>query len=68
MEIKDAEKMLVRMAEIKEWLKVNGENCVVDQKHLDEGSQERIYWHFGYASALADMVMLLSAVDQRLKN
>jgi hypothetical protein len=31
-----------------------------DQKHLDEGSQERIYWHCGYRQALVDVVAFLN--------
>jgi hypothetical protein len=29
------------------------------QKHLDDSSAERAYWHAGYASALADVLNLV---------
>jgi hypothetical protein len=37
----------------------NGEKAVAEQKHLDQGSDERVYWHYGYASALQDVLRLL---------
>jgi hypothetical protein len=27
---------------------------------LDEGSQERVYWHYGYYAALSDAICLLA--------
>ena len=32
----------------------------MEQKHLEEGSQERGYWAHGYLSALQDVVQLFS--------
>jgi hypothetical protein len=38
------------------WLKLNGENCSVEQLHLDKDSKERIYWKYGYLMALVDIL------------
>lgn len=36
-----------------------GDKACNEQKHLDTGSDERVYWHHGYASALKDVLRLL---------
>jgi hypothetical protein len=33
--------------------------CSHDQRHLDAGTTERAYWHYGYAMALKDVLSLL---------
>jgi len=33
-----------------------------EQKHLDEGTIERLYWHYGYAMACFDAEKLLAAL------
>jgi hypothetical protein len=35
-----------RMEELQEWLLFNAPECRAEQKHLDEGTAERAYWHF----------------------
>lgn len=42
------------------WLKNNYPNICEEQKHLDEASMERGYWHYGYAVALKDAMNLVS--------
>jgi hypothetical protein len=37
----------------------NGEIVDEEQRHLDSGSAERVYWHHGYASALKDILRIL---------
>lgn len=37
----------------------NGEIVGEEQRHLDSGSAERLYWHHGYASALKDILRIL---------
>lgn len=44
-----------RAKDTADWLKENGRECFDEQKHLDQGSQERIYWHYGYLVALRDV-------------
>lgn len=45
---------------LSEWLRKNAPECYTEQKHLEEGSQERVYWHYGYLAALRDVVRLLT--------
>ena len=49
-----------RIADLTAWLKENAPACGVEQKHLEEGSQERVYWHYGYMVALRDTLQLLT--------
>lgn len=35
-----------------------------EQMHLCEGTPERVYWHFGYAVALKDVLRLLQGHEQ----
>jgi len=48
-----------RRDEIAKWLKMNGPECGEEQRHLDEGTDERTYWHFGYLVAIRDVLELL---------
>ncbi len=43
-----------RFAAMKGWLQETG--CATEQKHLIEGTPERVYWHYGYAIALRDVL------------
>lgn len=47
---------------IKQWLDDNSPFVFADQKHLDEGSPERAYWHHGYYTALTDVLRSERAV------
>ena len=49
-----------RCRELREWIHHKAPQCVTEQKHLEEGSQERGYWAHGYLSALQDVVRLFS--------
>jgi hypothetical protein len=51
----DLEGLDRRIASQTEWLRENSPYCFHDQKHLDEGSPERAYWHYGYLVALKDV-------------
>jgi hypothetical protein len=42
------------------WLAENAPYCEALQKHLDDGTAERAYWHYGYLCALKDIVALLN--------
>jgi hypothetical protein len=44
---------------IRQWLGDNAPFCAADQRHLDENTPERAYWHYGYQAALDDAVRLL---------
>ena len=49
-----------RCTELTKWIQERAPRCLTEQKHLEEGSQERGYWAHGYLSALQDVVSLLS--------
>jgi hypothetical protein len=35
--------------------------CLKEQRHLDSGTAEQAYWHYGYAMALRDVLELLKS-------
>lgn len=41
------------------WLKSASPECFSDQKHCEEGTRERVYWHYGYLIALRDVMRLM---------
>ena len=47
-----------RIAQLTKWLEENAPD-LDEQRHLDEGSRERAYWHYGYLVALRDLRNLL---------
>ena len=51
------DKFRERRDDLKVWCKQDIR--AADHKHLDEGTSERLYWHMGYASALADVLTFL---------
>ncbi len=55
-----------RIEDLTVWLRENGQNCQSEQRHLDDSSVERIYWHFGYLSALTDVLNQLRRWKERL--
>jgi hypothetical protein len=56
MKVKEA--LQLRHDEISKWLGHNAPYVVADQKHLDENTPERAYWHYGYKAALSDVLAL----------
>jgi hypothetical protein len=52
-----------RIAELEEWLKRQGVDVKREQAHLDEGSRERLYWHYGYLVGLRDAVKALTKAE-----
>ena len=50
-----------RAAHVSEWLQKENPHCFSEQRHLDTGSPERLYWHLGYLSALNDINEMLRA-------
>jgi hypothetical protein len=55
-----------RIKDLTEWLSENYPECDGQQAHLDEGTPERAYWHFGYLTALCDLRDFLSGRRDRL--
>jgi len=62
-ECTEIQKLEKRIRETAAWLRENAPNCVQESKHLDEGSQERAYWHYGYLVALRDVLRLLTVEE-----
>jgi hypothetical protein len=49
-----------RCKELRAWILSNAPQCVTEEKHLVEGSQERAYWAHGYLTGLLDVMRLFS--------
>jgi hypothetical protein len=58
--VPDIARFAERAIEQFRWLKENGGACFDEQLHLNEGSQERTYWHYGYMVALSDVLCFLT--------
>ena len=43
------------------WLAENALNCETSQRHLDPGTIEQAYWHYGYLCALKDVLALVAS-------
>ncbi len=54
-----------RRDDIRRWLEDEAPHAAFDQKHLDDASPERAYWHHGYQAALSDVIDLLIPPAQR---
>ena len=37
------------------WILEHAPHVAAEQEHLDEGTQESAYWHYGYLTALLDV-------------
>jgi len=48
-----------RMQGIREWMAEEAPYVTADQRHLDANTPERAYWHYGYQTALADVIALI---------
>ena len=48
-----------RISGLERWMAFNAPSCDDDQKHLDEHTPERAYWHYGYLCSLRDVLKLL---------
>jgi hypothetical protein len=58
-----------RIAAIRTWLADEAPYVTTDQKHLNEHTPERAYWHFGYQAALADVLRLAEEdISQKRNN
>lgn len=57
------ERIRRRNAGIPDWLRENHPECFREQLHADEGSRERVYWHYGYSVAIMDILRLLEEPD-----
>jgi hypothetical protein len=66
-ETKAEEIIRARAAKLRLWLLKYGQGADARQAHLEPGSVERIYWHYGYQSALQDVERLLTGEIDRLE-
>jgi hypothetical protein len=68
--IADISALQKRAEDLQDWLKENSPEVFKEQKHLDEGTQERIYWHYGYLVAVRDMYRFLTGerINQARRN
>lgn len=48
-----------KVAGLTRWLAENASYCETTQKHLDEGTVEQAYWHYGYLCALRDVALMI---------
>ena len=50
---------------IRHWLDDEAPYTDADQRHLDQNTPERAYWHHGYQAALNDIIDLLNPVTRK---
>jgi hypothetical protein len=48
-----------RMEGIRQWMADEAPYIAADQRHLDANTPERAYWHYGYQTALRDVLALI---------
>ncbi|HWB44310.1 MAG TPA: hypothetical protein VG900_02635 [Hyphomicrobiaceae bacterium] len=58
----------LRRDNILSWLDDEAPYTAADQKHLDQDTPERAYWHYGYQAALTDVIELLTRAEQKSGN
>jgi hypothetical protein len=52
----------VKIEGLTRWLAENA-SYTVEQKHLQEGTTERVYWHYGYLCALRDVLAIADSTS-----
>lgn len=55
--------IIVKIDGLTRWLAENAPYCDAEQKHLNEGTTERAYWHYGYVCGLRDVVAMADRVS-----
>ena len=55
-----AEQLSKRATGLQAQLEADNPECFEDQRHTDAGTQERVYWHYGYLVAVKDVLALLN--------
>ena len=53
-----------KIEQMSEWLESTAPLCATEQKNLEEGSQERVYWLYGYLAALKDVLRFLTGSSE----
>ncbi len=52
-----------QVVHLSEWLARNAPHVVDEQCHLDAGTEEQAYWHYGYLVALRDIQKMIHEGD-----
>ena len=55
----EIEQIRKRMVDLDCWLRKSGSEVFDDQHHLDHGTIEQLYWHYGQYIALRDALEIL---------
>ena len=58
-----ADKVRRRIAALERWLRQQGLHIKLAHAHLDEGSLERLYWHYGYLTGLRDALNAVTSPE-----
>jgi hypothetical protein len=45
------------------WLAENACCCETSQRHLDPGTIEQAYWHYGYVCAIRDILAIVELTE-----
>jgi Arc/MetJ-type ribon-helix-helix transcriptional regulator len=61
------DKLTERAKDLEAWLLRDHEAEIKRARHLDKDTRERVYWHYGYASAIRDALRLIVGDDQPTK-
>jgi len=56
--------MSEKIADITTWLEREAHGIEKTQKHLDEGTVERAYWHYGYVCGARDFMALVEPLPE----
>ena len=49
--------------DLTQWLAQNAPDCEASQKHLDAGTVEQAYWHYGYLCAMRDVLAMINSTS-----
>lgn len=64
----DWEPIETRIKELRAWMAEHAPYLPTDQRHLDGGTVEQAYWHYGYLTGLKDAQNLLSVAPKENTN
>ncbi len=60
-ELSQIEAISDKAGALRRWLAENAPGLESAQNHLDAGTVEQLYWHYGYLSALNDILSLFDS-------
>lgn len=62
------DKIKKRIRDLSEWMNRESPECFYEQRHLDSGTSEQVYWNFGYLCALRDVLRLILGLSKEMPN